>query len=237
MKKIGLKQLATAEISKDFEKLLSLGKDQLATIAKHLNDEDGFGPGSEADMKALIGEVGIPTEDLLSVVRVSNFIYEQAEKYEVGIDDLLKELKEYAAEKELTEFFDEKKNELRALFQISPEYLRKKHVGTYKEACLRRLIGVTAVHDLRPVFNEEKNSIQTFLPLLILRFRTKTQEQEEEEFVFQVDEETVDKLIVWFTEYKQQFGQIRQKMNEAKLKLEVSEGSEPTSDKIPKEDK
>ena len=192
--KIGL-EYHQERFHKDLRKLLELDVNTLKKIKEIIKSKEDISIDIEENVFLFLENTGIKVEDFYSILSVSKYIYNRAIKKDVTTEELINEIKDYSDKKNL-KLSKAKTTLLGKLFDIDQITRKKKKVIPYKRRVVDIIKSISAVFDLRAVFDsQDKTKVDCFIPMIIVKIETINNENKEHEFVFQMDYENLRKII------------------------------------------
>ena len=200
-------RMAGEDFRKDLVSLLALPKDTIAILADSMNDSRGFGFPSEADASAVLRKTGLSPDDSAPALKAAHFLFRQALEHKVGRTQLITALQDYATEHDIAGLPGSEDEVARLVLPV-PDYAVNRQRRDYVKGVVPNLVGVSATHELRGIFEEGVPVCVT--PILNVNIHVENPIHDEDtSLIFQVNENGLDELIRVFTKYRDQLRELK----------------------------
>lgn len=202
-----------------FKKLLALKPEQIEKLNLLLSEKNGFDVIKDDEkINNFAQKLDIKIKDLLDILGVSFFIYENIKEKNVSEEDLNKDL--IALSKEINiELQNDILQSLKLLFKRKDKYEISESVKDYTEGIIPSIYGLTSICDIRAIF-DEKSNITNYIPMIIARIRTEDDIGNEECFIFQFTEKTLKDFKIFIDE---SFKKLENVKKDIKSKINIYE--------------
>lgn len=174
---------------------IELTSEQILTLAEFV-DRNGF-TGSPEDLLSLARKLGRSYEKTGDLVQYAGFLQSERIRLRLNPEGLLEEFETYLerhnrvdAKPKLATLAEP----LKRLFADRPEVAFRVKVASVTSAVVPQAVDFLSICDLRPVFNEERDSILEYVPIALVRVLVKSETRQADTLVFQIDREGVNGL-------------------------------------------
>lgn len=183
----------------NLKKLLSLKPEQIKKINLLLSENNGFNVIKDDEkINNFAQQLDIKIEDLLDILRVSFYIYDNVKEKEVSEEDLNKDLITLSKEINI-ELQNDVLQSLKLLFKRKDQFEISEKAKYYKKGIIPSIYGLTSICDIRAIFDEKLN-ITNYIPMVIARISTEDDIGNEEYISFQFTEKTLKDFKIFIDE-------------------------------------
>lgn len=203
----------------NFKKLLALKPEQIKKINLLLSEKNGFNVIEDDEkINNFAQQLDIKNEDLLDILSVSFFIYENIKEKDVSEEDLTKDLMTLSKEINI-ELQNDILQSLKLLFKRKDQFEISEKVKYYKKGVIPSIHGLTSICDIRAIFDDKLN-IKNYIPMLIARISTEDDIGNKEYFNFQFTEKTLKDFKIFIDESSKKLENVKK---DIKSKINIYE--------------
>lgn len=189
--RLGLHEVATKAFHEDFAKLLSLGAENVSSLADQVNTETRLDFKDEESLIEFIRVSRVDTDTFQSAYKVAMYILRNAIRLDLTATNLLNELREYCQERSLP-VEDNLLKALSRLFTIRPELALRLRAREQAQLALDTLTSTVAAIDLRAI--EEDRKTVGYVPMVIIQCEVEDDTGKKSKLVFQTHETGLTKF-------------------------------------------
>jgi hypothetical protein len=190
------------------EDLLKLSSEQVLRIVAYV-DEHGFS-GSPQELLDLAGGLGISYEKTADLVQYCGYLQAERARLGLDLDGLIAEFDVYLERSGLRPEEGAKLTELseplKRLFADRPRVALRDKVASVTAGVVPQGIDFRSICDLRPIFDEKRETILEYAIVALVRVLLKSETLENSTVFFQIDSQGVGKL-------EEFLGRLRKKMD------------------------
>jgi hypothetical protein len=187
--------------------IASLSDDAFQRFSSEIGGENAF----DLDLdrcERISRDLGTDTDTVAQVIHLCGYLYGQIHSRSVMREEIPTILGEF-----LDEYSEIEDNELRRnlIERMSKLLARRESADAFRKAqrlrvgFLKNALSFASFVDLRPDFNEEKNSVQRLIPVAQFRITTDSNVPEYKDIVIQLDERSVRRLKDAVVEVERKF--------------------------------
>jgi hypothetical protein len=174
---------------------IKLTPTQILTLAEFV-DRNGFS-GTPEDLLSLAQKLGVSYEKTADLVQYGAFLQSEKNRLELSLDGLIEEFEiflERHGDADARSTLAKLAEPLKRLFADRPDIVLRAKVASITSAAVPEALDFLSICDLRPVFNEERDSILEYVPVALIRILVRSETREADTLVFQVSREGVKRL-------------------------------------------
>lgn len=192
-------ELAGEDFLEDLKKLLSLSPETIRLVAEVANTDEGLDTSDET-VAGIVRETKIDSRTIFSALRLTLFLRKRSSKRDIPIDGVMSELAAYCEAKQLSDY-GPSLEAARSLIEMKEAFIESRRRSRVEDGVLYSLKSVSAVQDLRAVFNDDE--VKELVPILLMRLTLENDMEEEKRFSFQMTKTQFEKFQKAVEEYKE----------------------------------
>lgn len=178
------------------EDLLKLSSEQILAFARHV-DLHGFA-GSPNELLSLADILGLSYEKTADLVQYAGYLQSERARLTLDLQGLLEEFDIYLERRDLSAEVKPKllalSESLKKLFADRPQIALRAKVASVTSGVVPEGIDFRSICDLRPIFNEERDTIIEYSTVALVRILLRSETHQDSPVVFQIDSQGVTRM-------------------------------------------
>jgi hypothetical protein len=174
---------------------IDLSVEQLKTLTEFVDGHGFYGEAEE--VLALAGRMGLSYEKTLDLLQLASFLEGERTRLHLAPEDMLSEYATYLDRHNWPELHTRLRansDALKRLFSDRPEVRLRQKVETVTQGIVPVATDFYSLCDLRPVFNEERDSILEYSMVALIRVLVRSDTQQIVPLIFQIDRKGISQL-------------------------------------------
>jgi hypothetical protein len=175
---------------------LKLSPEQVLTFADHV-DLHGF-EGTTEELLSLARKLELSYEKTTDLMQFAGYLQNERARLKLGVEGLVEEFEIYLERRKidipLTSKLRSLSEPLKKLFADRPQIALRTKAATVTAGVMPQASDFWSIVDLRPIFNEERDTILEYATVALVRILLRTETREDSTVVFQIDPQGVSRL-------------------------------------------